>query len=49
MTDAVPAMGPILRPYRIVMEDGRGRGSVHLTFQEIMANVPIKPEELGTI
>lgn len=49
MSDAVPAMGPILRPYRIVMEDGRGRGSVHLTFQEIMANVPIKPEELGTI
>lgn len=40
---------PALRAYRIVMEDGRGRGSVRLTFQEIVANVPIRPEELGTI
>ncbi len=44
------AGGPfLLRPYRIVMEDGRGRGSVQLTFQEIVPNVPIRPEDLGRI
>ncbi|GKS57908.1 hypothetical protein YTPLAS18_14350 [Nitrospira sp.] len=44
-----PPLATLLRPYRIVMEDGRGRGSVQLTFQEIVPNVPVRPDELGVI
>ncbi len=40
---------PTMRPHRIVMEDGRGRGSVQLTMQELTANVPVTPGDLGTI
>lgn len=40
---------PTMRPYRIVMEDGRGRGSVQLTMQELAANVPVTPGDLGTM
>lgn len=46
---SAPSSLPSVRPYRIVMEDGRGRGSVQLTMQELMANVPIAPDELGAI
>ena len=48
-TGASPALPALLRPYRIVMEDGRGRGSVQLTFLEIVPNAPIRPDELGVI
>lgn len=46
---AMPPVSTLLRPYRIVMEDGRGRGSVQLTFQEIVPNVPVQPDELGVM
>ena len=49
MAETSAAVLPTLRPHRIVMEDGRGRGSVQLTFQEIVQNAPIRPEELGSI
>ncbi|MFO0773947.1 MAG: hypothetical protein U0172_04685 [Nitrospiraceae bacterium] len=46
-TDA-PVLG-VYRPFRIVMEDGRGRGTVQLTMQELSSNMPIDPAELGRL
>ena len=51
---ALPAGGgtsalPLLRPFKITLEDGRGRGSVRLTFHEIVPNVALQPDELGAI
>ncbi|MEX5213960.1 MAG: hypothetical protein NW703_07320 [Nitrospiraceae bacterium] len=40
---------PLLRPFKITLEDGRGRGSVRLTFHEIVPNVALQPDELGVI
>ncbi|HEU4683222.1 MAG TPA: hypothetical protein VFS39_01800 [Nitrospira sp.] len=38
---------PLLRPFKISLEDGKGRGAVQVTFHEIIPNQPIKPSELG--
>jgi hypothetical protein len=40
---------PVLRPFKITLEDGHGRGSVRLTFHEIVPNVVLQPDELGVI
>lgn len=40
---------PLLRPFKITLEDGQGRGSVRLTFHEIVPNVALQPDELGVI
>jgi hypothetical protein len=40
---------PLLRPFKISLEDGRGQGSVHVTFHEIVPNQVLKAEELGQI
>jgi hypothetical protein len=40
---------PLLRPFKITLEDGHGRGSVRLTFHEIVPNVALQPDELGVI
>ena len=40
---------PLLRPFKITLEDGHGRGSVRLTFHEIVPNVTLQPDELGVI
>ena len=47
-TSAVTASdGRLLRPFKISLEDGRGQGSVQVTFHEMIPNQPIKPSELG--
>ncbi|BFU96982.1 MAG: conserved protein of unknown function [Nitrospira sp.] len=37
----------LLRPFKISLEDGRGEGSVQITFHELIPNQPLKPAELG--
>jgi outer membrane lipoprotein-sorting protein len=37
----------VLRPFKISLEDGQGKGSVQVTFHELIPNQPIKPSELG--
>ncbi len=39
----------ILRPFAIHMTDGRGSGSLNVTFIELIPNQPIKPSELGQV
>lgn len=39
----------LLRPFKISLEDGRGQGSVQVTFHEILPNQELKTEELGRI
>lgn len=39
----------LLRPFKVSMEDGQGRGSIQLTFHEIVPNAPLKPGELGHV
>jgi outer membrane lipoprotein-sorting protein len=39
----------LLRPFKILLEDGRGQGSVQVTFHEIVPNQVLKAEELGQI
>ncbi|MDP3089430.1 MAG: hypothetical protein Q8N04_02035 [Nitrospira sp.] len=50
---AIPANGNpdsrLLRPFKISLEDGRGQGSVQVTFHEIISNQELKSEELGRI
>jgi len=38
-----------LRPFKISLEDGKGQGSVQVTFHEIVPNQPIKVSELGHV
>lgn len=50
---AHPANGSLdarlLRPFKISLEDGRGQGSVQVTFHEIISNQELKSEELGRV
>ncbi len=39
----------LLRPFKISLEDGKGRGSVQVTFHEIIPNQPISASELGHV
>lgn len=39
----------LLRPFKISLEDGRGRGSVQVTFHEIIPNQPLKAGDLGQV
>lgn len=39
----------LLRPFKISLEDGRGQGSVQVTFHEIVPNQVMKAEDLGHI
>jgi hypothetical protein len=41
--------GRMLRPFKISLEDGRGQGSVQVTFHEILPNQELKGEELGRV
>jgi outer membrane lipoprotein-sorting protein len=47
----VPTAGDtrLLRPFKISLEDGKGRGSVQVTFHEIIPNQPLKAGDLGQI
>ena len=37
----------MLRPFKIILEDGRGQGSVQVTFHELIPNATLKPSELA--
>lgn len=39
----------LLRPFKISLEDGRGQGSVQVTFHEIIPNQTLKADDLGHI
>ena len=39
----------LVRPFKISLEDGKGRGSVQVTFHEIIPNQPINASELGHV
>jgi hypothetical protein len=39
--------GRMLRPFKILLEDGRGQGSVQVTFHELIPNTTLKPSELA--
>lgn len=39
--------GVLVRPFKIVLEDGQSQGSIQITFHEILPNQPIRAEELG--
>jgi len=41
------AAAPLRIPFKITTHDGRGQGTLTVTFQEIVPNPPLKPEELG--
>jgi outer membrane lipoprotein-sorting protein len=49
--NGVSAVGDerLLRPFKISLEDGKGRGSVQVTFHEIVPNQPINASELGHV
>ncbi|HEY5931885.1 MAG TPA: hypothetical protein VIT63_03165 [Nitrospira sp.] len=39
----------LFRPFKISLEDGRGQGTVHVTFHEMHHNQAIRAEDLGRI
>jgi hypothetical protein len=39
----------LLRPFKVLLEDGKGQGSVQVLFHEIQPNSPLKNEELGRL
>jgi hypothetical protein len=41
--------GRLLRPFKIVLEDGKGQGSVEVTFHEMIPNLPLKATDLGQV
>jgi hypothetical protein len=46
--EALPAAdGGLVRPFKIVLEDGRGQGSVQVTFHELIPNTTLKSSELA--
>ncbi len=44
-----PGDARLLRPFKISLEDGKGQGSVQVTFHEIIPNQPLKPGDLGHV
>jgi hypothetical protein len=46
-TASISRDGLLLRPFKISLEDGRGQGSMQVTFHEMISNQPLKPSELG--
>ena len=39
--------GRLLRPFKILLEDGHGQGSVQVTFHELIPNATLKPSDLA--
>jgi outer membrane biogenesis lipoprotein LolB len=39
----------LFRPFKVSLEDGRGQGTVHITFHEIHHNQALRAEDLGQI
>jgi outer membrane lipoprotein-sorting protein len=48
-TASAPGKETMLQPFLITTEDGRGSGTLRLTFREIVPNPPLKPEELEPV
>jgi outer membrane lipoprotein-sorting protein len=50
-TEAISSAGDgrLLRPFKIVLEDGKGQGSVEVTFHEMIPNLPLKATDLGQV
>lgn len=44
---ALSTDGRLLRPFKIILEDGHGQGSVQVTFHELIPNATLKPSELA--
>ena len=44
--ESAAGAGPIVRPFRIEVQDTKAGGMVIVTFQELLPNVPLKAEEL---
>lgn len=47
--DGTETNPPLLRPFKISLEDGRGQGSVQMTFHELIPNEQLKPGDLGQV
>jgi hypothetical protein len=41
--------GSLLRPFKILLEDGKGRGSVQVTFHEMIPNQPLTATDLAQV
>ena len=41
--------GRLLKPFKIVLEDGKGQGSVQVTFHEMIPNLPLNATDLGQV
>jgi hypothetical protein len=41
--------GRLLRPFKVLLEDGKGQGSVQVTFHEMIPNQPLKATDLGHV
>ena len=41
--------GRLLRPFKILLEDGKGQGSVQVTFHEMTPNIPLSATDLGQV
>ena len=39
--------GGLLRPFKILLEDGKGQGSVQVTFHEMIPNIPLSATDLA--
>jgi len=48
MAGASGLAGPMLKPFKITTRDGQGRGTLQLTFHELVPNPTLRPEELGS-
>lgn len=40
---------PILKPFKITVEDGRGRGALRLIFREMVLNPQLRPRDFGLL
>jgi hypothetical protein len=47
--EAVSSSGDkqLVRPFKILLEDGKGQGSVQVTFHEMIPNIPLSAADLG--
>ena len=47
--DSSAGDGRLLRPFKILLEDGKGQGSVQVTFHEMVPNQPLGPSDLPQV
>ncbi|TAJ25676.1 MAG: hypothetical protein EPO64_07690 [Nitrospirae bacterium] len=50
LSTEIPAeASPMLKPFKVTIQDGQGQGTLQLTFHEIVPNPDLKPEDLGAL